>query len=100
MLDRTKIFVVLALLLLLPLSCTKLSEESTPKEGEALTIEKLQQLNAIPSTWGNLVSVSHRPDFKNVFQLWFLDKEGNIRLVAYNMSTAQLLREVKFIPRR
>ena len=98
MLGRVGILLILVCLVFLPLSCARISEE--PSEGEAIAIEKLSHSNAIPSNWGKLISVSHRPDFRNVFQLWFQDEEGNLRMAVYNMKTNRLLRVTRLIPQK
>jgi hypothetical protein len=100
MLTRVPVLLVLAGLILLFSSCTKISEEPTEGDPEAIAIENISQANAVPSNWGKLISVSHRPDFENVFQLWFQDEDGNIRMAVYNMRKNRLLQSALIIPQR
>jgi hypothetical protein len=47
-----------------------------------------------------LISVSNEPDFPNWVQLWFEDKDGNVRMVAYTIGTNRLEGTVVLIPRK
>ncbi len=99
MLGRTGICLAAMALILLSLSCARLPEPPTPGKGD-IAIEKLSDVDSIPSKWGNLQSVSNHPDFAHVLQLWFQDEHGNIRLVFYNMNTNQLLPQAMLIRRK
>jgi hypothetical protein len=81
---------VLAVLLLL--SCTKVSTVLPEGEGYIPT-EALKDLTSIPPEWGNLVSVTKTTTSENItqdVQLWFQDKEGNVRVVTFDVRTNQL----------
>jgi len=87
------------LLVLLPLSCTKIGEEVPTGQGN-VAIETLSGKNSIPLEWGNLVSVTVTPEAGAFFQLWFQDEQGNLRLVLYHARTNSLMDIVRFIPRK
>ena len=87
------------LLVLLPLSCTKIGEEAPTGQGN-VAIETLPVKNSIPLEWGNLVSVTVTPEAGAFFQLWFQDEQGNLRLVLYHARTNSLMDIVRFIPRK
>ena len=87
------------LLVLLPLSCTKIGEEAPTGQGN-VAIETLPVKNSIPLEWGNLVSVTVTPEAGAFFQLWFQDEQGNLRVVLYHARTNSLMDIVRFIPRK
>jgi len=91
------VFLVL-LLLLLPLSCTRIQKPATSGD-TALPTEQLTSLDAIPADWGELVSVSAPPGWSDALLLWFEDADGTIRAVLYNATTAQLARDARVIRR-
>ena len=99
MLRRTGMCLLVMALVLFVMSCTKLSEPKT-QEGGGIAIEKLVDVTSIPSKSGQLISVSHRPDLANVFQLWFQDENGNVSMMVYNMTSNQLQPEAKLIPQK
>lgn len=99
MLGRTVICFLVMTLVFLPLSCTKLPEWTSLKEGD-IGVEKLVDVNSIPSKWGKLISVSNRPDIADVFQLWFQDKDGNVRMAVYKMSLNRLFPKAILIPQK
>lgn len=99
MFNRKRTCFVVIVLLLLSSACTRLPGPAPLEEGD-ITIERLAESNSIPATWGNLVSVSHRPDFEHIFQLWFQDDDGNIRMIPYNMNSSRLLQNALYIPRK
>lgn len=90
-------FCVVAVALLLPLSCTKLPER-IPLEKGSIAVERMQGADSIPSNWGSLISVTNRPDVSHVFQLWFQDEDGNVRMAVYNMTLNSLLPNAILIP--
>lgn len=89
----------LAIVFLLPLSCTELPDR-TPLEEGAIAVEKMENVDSIPSAWGSLVSVTNRPDVAHVFQLWFQDEDGNVRMAVYNMPLNRLLPSAILIPQK
>lgn len=98
MLGRAVICFSIVIAVLFLFSCTKI-EPQRPEEG-SFAIEKLPAANSIPSNWGKLISVSNEPDFPNWVQLWFEDKDGNVRMVAYTIGTNRLEGTVVLIPRK
>ena len=98
MLSRLIICLFTLLLSLVPLSCTKIAESPTVEGGD-ITIGKLPYLDSIPVNWGRLVSVSRLTDF-NVYQLWFQDEDGTVRIAFYNLDTNRFLPKVRQIARK
>ena len=86
-------------LVLLPLSCTKIGEQAPTGQGN-VGIETLPAKDSIPLKWGNLVSVTTSPGVTTAFELWFQDEQGNLRMAIYQMRTNSLSDEVRFIPRK
>jgi len=100
MLNRIEKCVLLVILVLLLLSCTKIPQWATPGQGN-VAIETLPTKDSIPLKWGNLVSVTASPGgVRNVFELWFQDEQGNLRMVVYDVSTNSLYSNVPFITRK
>jgi hypothetical protein len=89
----------MVILVLLPLSCTKLPEAGAPGKGN-VAFETLTTKDTVPLKWGNLVSVSTSPNMSYVFQLWLQDEEGNLRMVIYDMRANILRTDARFIPRK
>ncbi len=99
MLSRTQKCLVVVILALLPLSCTKLPEQGTPGKGN-VAFETLPTKDSVPLKWGNLVSVNTIPDLPYVFHLWFQDEQGNLRMVSYDMRANILGADVRVISRK
>ncbi len=99
MLGRVGICFLVMTLIFLTSSCTRLSEPTALEEGE-IAVEKMTDVDSIPSKWGKLVSVSNRSDWPHVFQLWFQDEDGNVRMASYNMSRSRLLPNAIVIPQK
>jgi hypothetical protein len=99
MLSLVQKCLVVMVLVLLPLSCTKIDEQAPAGQGN-VAIETLPVKNSIPLEWGNLVSVTVTPEAGAFFQLWFQDEQGNLRLVLYHARTNSLMDIVRFIPRK
>jgi hypothetical protein len=99
MLSLVQKCLVVMVLVLLVLSCTKIPQFSAAGQG-TVAIEKLPAKDSIPLKWGNLVSVTVSPDAGYYFQLWFQDEQGNLRMAIYQMRTNSLSDEVRFIPRK
>jgi hypothetical protein len=94
------------LVVLLSLSCAKLPEAPTGKE-PGLGMEVLPLGDTIPLNWGNLIAVnnsitvaSRNGVYSKEVQLWFLDKEGNIHMVLYDVETNRFNRAFKYLKRR
>jgi hypothetical protein len=99
MLSPVKKCLVVMVLVLLLLSCTKIPQWAGPGQGN-VAIETLPSKDSIPLKWGNLVSVTTSPDVKLGFELWFQDEQGNLRMVVYNLLTNSLDPNVRLIPRK
>jgi hypothetical protein len=84
---RKTILALLAVFVLVP-SCTKISPP-LPQTGTALADEALPAGGAIPQEWGTLVSVSTAAVYPSLVQLWFQDREGNVRMVVLDLTTHQ-----------
>ena len=86
-------------LFLLPLSCTRIQKPATSAGDAPLPVEQLSSFDAVPSEWGDLVSVSAPAGWGDAVLLWFQDEDGTVRVVLYNATTAQLARDARVIRR-
>ena len=86
-------------LILLTLSCAKLPEAPTIEKGDLIK-ESVPHVDSIPFEWGPLVSVSSVPQFPTWVQLWCQDKEGNIRMLPYNIRTNKFWNEFTLVKRK
>ena len=93
-----KCLVVMVLVLLL-LSCSKIPQWVAPGQGN-VAIETLPAKDSIPLKWGNLVSITTSPTVGNAFELWFQDEQGNLRMVVYDARNNILYGNVPLIPRK
>ncbi len=80
---------VAAILLFLPLSCTRISGPATVEEG-GLTVERLDQLGSVPAAYGELISVTDHPTYAGETLLWFHDDAGTVRIVRYHQNRNRL----------
>jgi hypothetical protein len=88
---------VLAVILILGASCTRLGE---PGPGEQkLALENLTRADSVPASWGKLVSVSSVPGQEKWALLWFQDDEGVIRILTYNVNDNYLSIQARIIKR-
>ncbi len=94
------------LLVVLLLSCAKLPESPTGKEA-GLGMEVLPLGDTIPLNWGNLIAVnssitvaSSSGQYTKEIQLWFLDKEGNIHMILYDVEFNRFNKAFKYLKRR
>ncbi len=85
--------------LLVPFSCAKFQEAYVPA-GAALAVEKLAATDAVPLTYGKLVSVTTNPAYPGWFQLWFEDETSTVRMVAYDHKSGKVDANVVVIPRK
>jgi hypothetical protein len=99
MLGRVWISLLLAGLIFLPLSCAKIPEAPSAKEGEAIDLVKLSNANSIPLEWGRLISVNLSSEWR-VTHLWFQDEGGTVRMALFDHRTMQLGSEAILIPRK
>lgn len=86
--SRILAMVLLALLVLLIPSCTKLDRGSST--AEAVPAETLPGATTVPASWGHLVSVSSAAQYPDLVQLWFEDAEGNVRMAVFNLTSNEL----------
>ena len=86
------------MLILLPISCAELPERPT-QEDDGGAFETLPDISSIPAEWGELEAVSSSADGGDVFQLWFQDEAGTIRVAFYNSRTNELQKDGRIIPR-
>ncbi len=98
MLLRGTFFLIIVSLVILNVSCAKIEEEQPVLSTEIIP-EKVPQADSIPSAWGKLISVSSVTNVPNWAQLWFVDDEGNIRMVPYNVRDNRLATEARLIRR-
>ncbi len=105
MVRKTLTFVVGMFLIVLLLSCAKLPETPTGKEA-GLGMEVLQLGDTIPLNWGNLIAVnssitvaSSNGQYTKEVQLWFLDKEGNIHMILYDVEFNRFNKAFKYLKR-
>ena len=99
MLHRIGICLLVVVFLFPIISCTRISEAPDQK-AVRLGAEKLPALDSIPLEWGKLVSVSTTPIYQGVFQLWFQDENGKIRIVAFDIKNRCLIPDAAVIPRK
>jgi hypothetical protein len=97
--NLTKLCLIVVVLVVLQLSCTRLPQKQPVQEGSVAT-EKLTQTNSIPSDWGKLISVVIPPDSPNLAQLWFQDEKGDIHMAGYNMVQNRLTTNARLFPRK
>jgi hypothetical protein len=88
MLRRTAVVLVLAATVLSISSCRKLE---TPAASGKLPHQTLANATTLPADWGNLVSVTNAAFYPDLLQLWFQDRDGNVRMVVYSLSTSGFL---------
>jgi hypothetical protein len=98
MLKLTKLCLIVVVLVVLQLSCTRLPQNQPVNEGP-VAIEKLTQTNSIPSDWGKLISVVTLSDTPWA-QLWFQDENGDIHMVGYNVLENRLATNARLLPRK
>lgn len=99
MLRQTGIWLLVLVLLLPALSCTRLPEKPA-QTGVQVGSELLPALDSIPAAWGKLVSVTTNPAFPGWFQLWFEDESSTVRMAAFNLRTKQFDSNAIILPRR
>ncbi len=98
MFGRAGIYLIALFLALLLMSCTKIEESPTSMGGD-IAVVKVPYADSIPLNWGHLVSVSRVADY-NVYQLFFEDEDGAVRIVSYNIETNRFSPNVRIISRR
>lgn len=93
---RLTLFCLLAFVLVL--SCAKLPEKPAAMRGDIAYLHMVAK-DTIPVAWGRLVAVSNSADFGHVFQLWFEDEAGSVRVAFYDIRTNSFQSEGRLIPR-
>jgi len=94
-----RVVTCLTLAALLMLSgCEKIPEKQVEKRGDIEFVHMVAK-DKIPAAWGRLVSVSNSADFGHIFQLWFEDPEGAVRVAFYNVRSNEFQTEGRLIPR-
>jgi predicted component of type VI protein secretion system len=88
--SRLAIGLVLVLALAVAVvACQKLPSQSPG--GTQLPVETLTRPDAIPATWGNLVSATSVGQYPDLVQLWFQDEQKVIRVVVIQVTTMDIL---------
>jgi len=90
------VVVILALILV---SCAKLPDSPPNIEGR-LKMEIGQCGSTIPSTWGNLVSVSSVSQYPGWVQMWFQDGDGNVYMIPYQVESNTFHENYRFLRRQ
>jgi hypothetical protein len=93
---RTGICLVGVVLVLLALSCTRLQDARS----DDIARQELPHLDAIPASWGQLISVSNVTHYPDHVQLWFQDSDGVIRIVPYSITNGNFVGHFRMIPRK
>ena len=97
---KTICLLVFVVVFLFPvISCTRL-DKGPPKGTVSLATEKLPALDSIPLEWGKLVSVSTTPIYEGIFQLWFQDENGKVRMVPFDIQNSRLISHAVVVPRK
>ena len=96
---QTCIWLLVAVLVLPALSCSRLPEKPV-REDVMVGSEQLPAPDCIPPEWGKLVSVTTNPSSPGWFQLWFEDETNTIRMTAFNFRTRRLDSDAIVLPRR
>jgi len=89
MIKRSGKVAVLVLLALTAGACAELPG-GTPDEATAIPAVETGSIRSVPAVWGDLMAVSSSSEFPNLFQLWFQDETGNVRMVVYDTQTRTL----------
>ena len=103
MLSLKGMFLSLMIVVLLPLSCTKLDQPTTvgtPERTTTLAEEQLPKDGSIPSKYGTLISVSSVAGHPYWMQLWFQDENGDFRMVRYSIKENRFHEVSHLIPRK
>lgn len=89
---------LMAILILLPLSCTRLTGPASFEEG-GLLVESLPESSSVPADWGELISVTSYPGYAPETLLWFQDDAGTVRIVGFDRKRNRLSPVVSAISR-
>ncbi len=83
------VLLIVTLTLVLASACTKLNAPAN--RAAQASPEMFAQPNAIPAAWGNLVAVSSVSQYPELVQMWFQDPQGEVRVIAFRVSTGEIL---------
>lgn len=78
--------------------CARLNQDDTPAE-PALSFESLASNDAIPASYGKLVSVTTDESFPGWSQLWFAKEDGTVTTVFVKYINGTLRQKALVIPR-
>ncbi len=88
MLRRTVVVLLLAVVVFSIPACRRLE---SPAAGGGLPHQTLLNAATLPADWGNLVSVTNAASYPDLLQLWFQDRDGNVRMVVFRVTTSEFL---------
>ena len=86
----------LLIVFMIILACSLLSCQRVYPTGD---IKDFAELKSIPAEYGTLVSVTAFPGNPNWVQMWFQDKDSNIRIVRVQFDSNQMFKDVRLITR-
>jgi len=99
MFHRKVIWLLVVAFLFPIISCTRISEAPNQKAVQ-LAAEKLPALDSITLEWGKLVSVTTTARYQDLYQLWFQDENGKIRVAGFDIKDSCLIPVATVIPRK
>ena len=67
-------------------ACAKLPD-TAQNDKENLRMELAEVGDALPASWGKLISVSSVSQYPSWVQLWFQDNYGNVYMIPYNIES-------------
>jgi hypothetical protein len=79
-------------------ACTQLKSEGQMDEAN-LSFQELAKNDAIPASYGKLVSVTSTEKYPGWAQLWFEKEDGTITTVLLNFQTGTLRHKILVTPR-
>jgi hypothetical protein len=91
MLKQLMVMAVAIILLCAPISCQRVNTQPD--------VAKLVDLTSIPTSYGNLISVTSIARYPDWVQLWFQDSEGTIRIVRVMFDDNMMHKDIKTITR-
>ncbi len=86
------LILTISVLILANVSCTQVQP---PADTNVVS-----NLAGLPTAYGELVSVTTAAQYPDWSQLWFVDDEGNIRMVRVQFELKQIHNDVLIIPRQ
>jgi len=98
MFGRAGIYSIVIALVFLSWSCVKIPDPTVAGKGD-IVVEMLPHKDAIPLEWGKLLSVSDEPGSPGWVQLWFVDQDSTIRMVAFDIYANEFSENARVIRR-